>query len=178
MTKKIKYGPAHQAQIDMPGIGRGNHPNSKKSHIANLKKHCPDPSLSPLKHGADAGTVKARFSDKNTAEGHLFLQIQDCILEDLGGDESLGGFQRLILAAMRPKLMALISISLWIDEQPDLMKEEDLIPVLKERYQQLTGSLDRDIKTLISLVEWGEARRIKTLPSIEDIIRQSQEEDS
>ena len=103
------------------------------------------------KHGAYAGHVRKRYSDKRTQEGRKLKAVMNSLVQDLGGRDKLNSAQRIILQAIEPKLVTLWQISKYIDENHiSLVDKEtgDIIPVIKNTYSVFAESIRRDLECM------------------------------
>ena len=120
---------------------------------ANITKyHEEHPEGNQLKHGAYSGTIRKRYSDLRTTEGRQLKQMMDELVDDLGGPEAISAKQKLILQNVRSKMIVLLQIGKYIDEQETLIKDGRLLPILRESYSGYTETLRRDIQALTDLV--------------------------
>jgi len=116
------------------------------------------------RHGAWNRHIRKRYSDERTREGKRLKAVMQEIVADIGGKDKITVDQSLKLSNIRTKLIVLLQIGKFIDEQPDLIVEGDVLPVLKRTYLQYSESLDRDLDSLYATI-----KRDKT-PSLDDYI--------
>lgn len=103
------------------------------------------------KHGAYTVHLKKRFSDKRTTEGRKLKAALNGIIKDLGGKDKLNQAQKLILDAIKPKLVIIWQLTRYIDEHPsDIVDREtgDVIPVLRSTLSTFAESMRRDLEAL------------------------------
>ena len=102
-----------------------------------------------LKHGRYSGTVRQRYSDKRTSEGRQLKAIIDSLMDDLGGHESITAAQRLILDNIKSKLIVILQIGKYVDQQPSIINSVgELIPCLSRNYTAYAEGLRRDLESL------------------------------
>jgi len=92
-------------------------------------------------HGAYTGHIRRRYSDKRYREGKQLQIVMDALIDDLGGQDSLTAGQRLLLDTIQSKLIVVLQIGKYVDEQPELIKDGQLIPVLGKNYLAYLNSL-------------------------------------
>lgn len=103
-------------------------------------------------HGAFSVHVRHKYSDLRTSEGKELQGIINGIIEDLGGNESLSSSQRLILDGMKSKLIVILQIGKYADNQIDLIdKEGNVLPCLKQTLTHYQSELRRDLELLHGL---------------------------
>jgi hypothetical protein len=65
----------------------------------------------------------------------------DALVDDLGGHDNLTAGQRLLLDTIQSKLIVVLQIGKFVDEQPELIKDGQLLPVLGKNYLAYLNSL-------------------------------------
>jgi len=65
----------------------------------------------------------------------------DALVEDLGGQENLNAGQRLLLDTIQSKLIVVLQIGKYVDQQPEIIKGGQLLPVLGKNYLAYLNSL-------------------------------------
>jgi hypothetical protein len=106
-------------------------------------------------HGAQSSGIRKRFSDKRTAEGKELEQVMGAIVEDFGGLEQLSGHQMSLLMIIQEKLMVILPVKKWLEEQLGNLvdKENKLPPVLERSYLQWLNGLEQTLNKLYSTME-------------------------
>ncbi|HNR12157.1 MAG TPA: hypothetical protein PKM59_02460 [Thermodesulfobacteriota bacterium] len=99
-------------------------------------------------HGAYGSRARRRFSDLRTREGRQLAAILEELAADFGGYACLSAGQRLLLDQIRSKLIVLITLFQWIDEQVNAVKDGKLLPSLNQDALAFQNSLRRDIEAL------------------------------
>lgn len=122
------------------------------------------PSASNFKHGAQSGAIRKRYGDLRTREGRALQAVLDAVVEDLGGQDTLTGSQRVVLDSIRTKLIVIFQVARYVEGQPSLVDDTgELLPVLGKNYITYTESLRRDLQTLHDLA----GKRPKQAPDLE-----------
>ena len=85
-------------------------------------------------HGAYAVQVRQRYTDARTTEGRQLKSIMDSLVDDLGGHEKLNAGQRLLLDTLQSKLIVILQVGKYVDQQIDIIKDGQLLPVLGKSY--------------------------------------------
>lgn len=119
-----------------------------KAGAANLAKWKEEnPSGGNLRHGAHSAHIRKRYSDKRTTEGRQLAIVIESLRQDIGPDLSVG--QCLLLDRVREKLIVLMQIGKYADEQLSLInKKGELLPCLGRNYTSFSEALRRDIESL------------------------------
>ncbi len=101
------------------------------------------------RHAAYSSQIRRRYSDKRTKEGKRLAAILHELVQDVGPDLSVG--QCLILDRIREKLIVLMQIGAYVDEQQSVVTAEGaLLPCLGKGYTTYAESLRRDLEALYS----------------------------
>jgi hypothetical protein len=90
----------------------------------------------------------------------------DALIDDLGGQDSLTAGQRLLLDTIQSKLIVVLQIGKYVDEQPELIKDGQLIPVLGKNYLAYLNSLRLALDQLYK----DDHKNKGKIPTIEEII--------
>jgi hypothetical protein len=117
-------------------------------------------------HGAYTGHIRRRYSDKRYREGKQLQIVMDALIDDLGGQDSLTACQRLLLDTIQSKLIVVLQIGKYVDEQPELIKDGQLIPVLGKNYLAYLNSLRLALDQLYK----DDHKNKGKIPTIEEII--------
>ncbi len=94
-----------------------------------------------ITHGAWSKHVRKRYSDLRTVEGQALRQILDGLIHDLGGPENLNAGQRLLLDTIQSKLIVILQIGKYVDQQAEIIEDGKLLPVLGQSYLAYLNSL-------------------------------------
>ena len=107
-----------------------------------MKKQCRDSEgkFAPV-HGAYCQHFAKRYSDARTREGKQLKDIMDSLVEDLGGHENLNAGQRLLLDTVQSKLIVILQVGKYVDQQPNIIKDGELLPVLGKSYLAYLNAL-------------------------------------
>ena len=98
------------------------------------------------------GNIRERYSDLRTVEGKQLSGIMTALIDDLGGPEALSGFQNLVLAGLRGKIIILLQIGRFLDEAISIVSSDGTVPpVLDSTYLRFTEIARRDLETLAAL---------------------------
>ena len=124
-----------------------------------------------LKHGARSGYVRQRYSDLRTREGKQLRAVMDALVDDLGGHDNLSAGQRLLLDAIQSKLIVVLQIGKYADQQSEIIRDGNLLPVLGKNYLAYLNSLRLALEQLYK----GNSRGKKEIPSIEDVIAEGKD---
>jgi hypothetical protein len=116
-------------------------------------------------HGAYTGHVRRRYSDKRFKEGKQLKSIMTSLVNDLGGQDSLTASQRLLLSTIESKLIVVLQIGKYIDQQPKLIKDGQLLPVLGKNYLAYLNSLRLALDQLYKGNHQGKGKT----PTLEEI---------
>ena len=137
----------------MPKKGEKSTGKSAEAGGKNLKEWLDkNPAHGHLTHGATSSTVRKRYSDLRTTQGKQLQAIIDGLIDDLGGKAVLTSAQNLLLQNIRSKLIVLLQISKYADQQVSLInKEGELLPCLGRNYTTYSESLRRDLEALFSV---------------------------
>ncbi len=92
-------------------------------------------------HGADCQHFAKRYTDARTSEGKRLKAVMDALADDLGGHDNLTAGQRLLLDTIHSKLIVVLQIGKYADEQSELIKDGQLLPVLGKNYLAYLNSL-------------------------------------
>ena len=92
-------------------------------------------------HGAYCQHFAKRYTDARTREGQRLKAVMDSLIDDLGGHENLTAGQRLLLDTIQSKLIVILQVGKYVDEQSELIKDGQLIPVLGKNYLAYLNSL-------------------------------------
>jgi len=125
---------------------------SAKAGAANLQtwlKNNPD-KIPAIKHGAFSRQVHRKYADARFREAKQLNAIIDELKADLGGDENLTASHRILLANIRSKLVVIFQVSIYIIEQESVIKDGELLPVLRKGFTTYSESLRRDLEALHS----------------------------
>jgi hypothetical protein len=126
---------------------------SAKAGSANLQrwlKNNPD-KLPALKHGGYSRQIHHRYSDGRYREAKQLNSIVDQLKADLGGEEALTASHRILLANIRSKLIIIFQVLTYIIEQESVIKDGELLPVLRKGFTTYSESLRRDLEALHSV---------------------------
>ena len=116
--------------------------------------------------GGRRDAMRLRFDDARTAEGKRLNSIMEAITADL--PDSLSGFQSVVLANLRSKLIVLMQISAFMDTQLDLVKPNGtVLPVIESTYLKYSESARRDIEALAGMTS---TRFKRSPPKLADIL--------
>jgi hypothetical protein len=130
-----------------------------------------NPQGGNLKHGAYSRHFRKRYSDKRTTEGKQLAAALQNLVRDIGPDLSAG--QCLLLDRIREKLIVLMQIGKYADQQLSLINEKgELLPCLGRNYTSFSEALRRDVEAIYNLA----TKKSSRIPSIKDIIEQSTDE--
>jgi hypothetical protein len=100
-------------------------------------------------HGAWCRQVRQRYSDLRTREGKQLHQIMSDLVADLGGPAELTAGQRLLLDNIKAKLIVLLQISKFVDQQDSVITSDGaLLPCLGRGFTTYSESVRRDIEAL------------------------------
>ena len=100
-------------------------------------------------HGAYSREVQLRYIDLRTREGQQLKSIIEDLEADLGGNDKLNGAQRVILGNIRGKLIFLLQVGKYVDEQASVLDSKgEALPCLRGLYLQYQDSMRRDLETL------------------------------
>ena len=137
----------------MPKKGQKSTGKSAAAGEKNLHKWNEEhPERGNLKHGAYSSTVRQKYSDLRTTEGKQLQAIVNGLIFDLGGKSPLSAAQNLLLQNIRSKLIVLLQISKFADQQVSLINSEgELLPCLGRNYTTYSESLRRDLEALFSV---------------------------
>ena len=125
---------------------------SAKAGAANLQtwlKNNPD-KIPAIKHGGFSRQVHRKYADARFREAKQLNAIIDELKADLGGDENLTASHRILLANIRSKLVVIFQVSIYIIEQESVIKDGELLPVLRKGFTTYSESLRRDLEALHS----------------------------
>jgi len=100
-----------------------------------------DGGFRQLKHGAFCKQMRKRYTDKRTREGKQLQAVMDALIDDLGGHDNLNAGQRLLLDTIQSKLIVVLQIGKYVDEQAEIIKDGQLLPVLGKNYLAYLNSL-------------------------------------
>jgi hypothetical protein len=123
-------------------------------------------------HGAYCQHFAKRYSDARTAEGKRLKAVMDSLVEDLGGHENLNAGQRLLLDTIQSKLIVILQVGKYVDEQPEIIKGGELIPVLGKNYLAYLNSLRLALDQLYKDHTKGKNK----VPSIQEIVAEEKEQ--
>jgi len=105
-----------------------------------------------IRHGITSKHVRKRYMDKRTREYKRLETIMQEMVCDLGGHENLSSFQRLLLDNIRSKLIIIMQISKYCDDQLSIIGPDgNLLPALRREFNTYSESLRRDIEALHGL---------------------------
>jgi len=90
----------------------------------------------------------------------------DALIDDLGGHENLTAAHRLLLDTIQSKLIVILQVGKYVDEQSALIKDGQLIPVLGKNYLAYLNSLRLALDQLYKDNHKAKNR----VPTIRDII--------
>jgi len=106
-----------------------------------------NPQGGALTHGAYSKHIRKRYTDKRTTEGHQLHMVIKGLKEDIGQDLSTA--QCLLLDRIREKLIVLLQIGKYVDQQPSIIdKDGKLIGCLSHGYSTFSECLRRDLEAL------------------------------
>ena len=92
-------------------------------------------------HGAYTGHIRRRYSDKRYREGKQLQAAMEALVDDLGGQDNLSAGQRLLLDTIQSKLIVVLQIGKYVDQQAEIIKDGQLLPVLGKNYLAYLNSL-------------------------------------
>jgi hypothetical protein len=95
----------------------------------------------------------------------------DALVDDLGGHDNLSAGQRLLLDAIQSKLIVVLQIGKYADQQSEIIRDGNLLPVLGKNYLAYLNSLRLALEQLYK----GNSRGKKEIPSIEDVIAEGKD---
>lgn len=101
-----------------------------------------------ISHGAWSKHVRKRYTDLRTVEGQALKAIMDDLTEDLGGHENLTAGQSLLLDTLQSKLIVVLQISKYADEQPEIIKDDKLISCLGKNFLAYTNAIRLTLEAL------------------------------
>jgi hypothetical protein len=136
---------------------------------ANLAKwKAENPQGGNLKHGAYSKHFRKRYSDKRTREGKQLAAALQNLVTDIGPNLSAG--QCLLLDRIREKLIVLMQIGKYADQQLSLINEKgELLPCLGRNYTSFSEALRRDVEAIYNLA----TKKPSRIPSIREIVEES-----
>jgi hypothetical protein len=126
-----------------------------KTSAQNIAQHNKDVATGTalpgsLTHGGYSRHFRKRYSDKRTSEGRALATVMANLQMDLG---ELSTGQEILLSRIKEKLITLMQIGKYIDEQASLINGKgELLPALGRNYLAFAESLRRDIQSLYDLV--------------------------
>ena len=110
--------------------------------------------------------MRLRFEDLRTEEGKRLNSVMEAITADLPAQ--LSGFQSVILANLRSKLIVLMQISAFLDTQLDLVKPDGTVmPVVESTYLKYSDAIRRDLEALAGMAS---TRFKRKPPKLSDIL--------
>jgi hypothetical protein len=95
----------------------------------------------------------------------------DALVDDLGGQESLNAAQRLLLDTIQSKLIVVLQIGKYVDQQTEIIKDGHLLPVLGKNYLAYLNSLRLALDQLYKSNNQNKGR----VPSIKEIMQESEQ---
>lgn len=98
-------------------------------------------STLPIHHGAYSKQIRRRYTDGRTKEGKQLQAVMDSLVDDLGGQENLSAAQRVLLSTIESKLIVVLQIGKYIDQQEEIIRNGELLPVLGKNYLAYLNSL-------------------------------------
>lgn len=101
-----------------------------------------------VQHGAFSAHFRRRYSDGRTREGGRLKDLMARIVNDIRGGDGMTVEQELRLGTIRTSLIVLFQIGKYIDRQPELIVDGDLLPVLRTSYLQYSKSLREQLDGL------------------------------
>lgn len=124
----------------------------------------------PPTHGARSVNVAAKFSDRRTERGKALHEALKALVEHFGGPEAVSApMTMLIDSSIRPKLIVLMLIAEWVDQQTNVVNAAGgMPPVLDRNYLAYTNSLRLDLLALSQIAKES-GQNIKP-PSIASLI--------
>jgi len=123
-------------------------------------------------HGVWCKHFRKRYTDARTREGKQLKAVMDSLVEDLGGQENLNAAQRLLLDTIQSKLIVVLQIGKYVDQQQEIIKDGELLPVLGKSYLAYLNSLRLTLGELYKIDTRGKGK----VPSIEEIIQNGSKE--
>ena len=117
--------------------------------------------------------MRKRYSDKRTREGKQLHAVMDALVDDLGGHDNLTAAQRLLLDTIQSKLIVVLQIGKYVDEQPEIIKDGHLLPVLGKNYLAYLNSLRLALDQLYK----GNHQGKNKTPTLEEICKKYEVED-
>ena len=123
-------------------------------------------------HGVWCRHFRKRYTDARTREGKQLKAVMDSLVEDLGGHENLNAAQRLLLDTIKSKLIVVLQIGKYVDQQQEIIKDGELLPVLGKNYLAYLNSLRLTLGELYKSYTGGKGK----VPSIEEIIQNESKE--
>lgn len=117
-------------------------------------------------HGAYTGHIRRRYSDKRYKEGKQLQVVMDALVNDLGGQENLNAGQRLLLDTIQSKLIVVLQIGKYVDQQAEIIKDGQLLPVLGKNYLAYLNSLRIALDQVYKIGSGSKSR----VPTIREII--------
>lgn len=94
-----------------------------------------------FKHGASSSRLRRRYMDRRTREGKQLEAAMDSLIQDLGGQDNLSAGQRLLLDTIQSKLIVILQISKYVDQEENIIQKGELIPVLGKNYLAYLNAL-------------------------------------
>ena len=95
-------------------------------------------------------------------------RIMEALIQDLGGREVMTAAQSLLLDNIKAKIIVLLQISKWVDQQPSVITATgELLPCLGRGFTAYSEALRRDLEALTAMASKKHSR----LPTIEDLIK-------
>lgn len=128
-------------------------------------KNAPIPARQS-KHGAWSRHTRRRYTDQRTREGRQLKVILDDLVADLGDHENLTAGQRLLLDTLQSKLIVVLQIAKYVDQQPEIIKDGQLIPCLSKNYLAYLNSIRLTLSELYK--DYGQSTT--KVPTIQEII--------
>jgi hypothetical protein len=121
-------------------------------------------------HGAYTGHVRRKYRDKRTKEGKQLQAVMDSLVDDLGGHDNLNAGQRLLLDTIQSKLIVILQVSQYVDQQSEIIRGGELLPVLGKSYLAYLNALRLSLAELYKNYNGGKGR----VPSIAEIINEAE----
>ncbi len=120
-------------------------------------------------HGAHCQHFRKRYTDARTREGKQLKAAMDALVDDLGGQTNLNAGQRLLLDTIQNKLIVILQIGKYVDQQAEIIKDGQLIPVLGASYLAYLNSLRLSLDQVYKVGSGSKSR----VPTIQQIIQES-----
>jgi hypothetical protein len=120
-------------------------------------------------HGGYGTRIRKKYGDRRTREGKQLHDMIEGIIADLGGPTKLNAGQYLRLGGLRTRLIVLLQIGKWTDQQLSIIKEGELCSPLGKNFLSYAESIDRCIERL-----YKNGRRRERVPTIAELCAEAE----